>query len=319
MYLVTSGLKNHVSVMTINDLENELLKFPGWEKKNAIFTWAPEVLLKKISRLIKKIKVKNSFFAVIMDIAVFHRRVFPFLTINSFGKAIYLFDAWEPLYLEIHELLVEYNFDLIFISAKKTAEYFSKVLNDKKVFWIPEGITTEHYYFENYEDKTIEILQMGRKYQLYHDNLVGYCEANNLNYLYEKKPGELIFNSQESFSEALAKTKISICFPSSITHPERSGTVSTVTQRYYQSMISKCIIVGESPSEMKELFSYDAVIKADLKYPGEQIRDILKNYEDYKSLLERNYNEVLLNHHWRNRAKSIAEIIKSHKKTYQNE
>jgi hypothetical protein len=67
---------------------------------------------------------------------------------------------------------------------------------------------------------------------------------------------------------------------------------------------------------MKELFSYDPVIKADLKYPGEQITDILKNYDDYKPLLERNYNEVLLNHHWRNRANSIAELIKSHKKTY---
>ena len=316
MYLVTSGLNNHVSVLTINDFENKLLKLPGWEKKNAQFSWVPEILLKKISSLLKIIKVRNSFFAVIMDTAVFHRRVFPYLIINSFEKAIYLFDAWEPLYPKIQELLVEYNFDLILISAKKTAEHFSSVLNDKKIFWIPEGITTEHYYFEDYENKSIEILQMGRKYQLYHDNLVEYCEKYNLNYLYEKVPGDLIFKSQDSFSEALAKTKISVCFTSSVTHPERSGTVSTITQRYFQSMISKCIIVGESPDEMKELFSYDPVIKADLKYPGEQIRDILKNYDDYKPLLERNYNEVLLNHHWRNRAKSIAELIKSHKKTY---
>jgi len=315
MYLVSSALKNHVSVMTINDFEDELLKLPGWKKKNVAFSWVPEVILKRISRLLKNIKVKDTFFAVIMDTAVFHRRVFPYLTSNSTGKAIYLFDAWEPLYPKIQELLVEYKFDLIFISAKKTAEHFSSVLKNKKVFWTPEGIKVERYYFEDYSNKTIEILQIGRKYQVYHDNLVGFCEANNLNYLYEKRPGKLIFNSQESFSEALAKTKISICFPSSTTHPERSGTVSTVTQRYYQSMISKCIIVGESPSEMKELFSYDPVIKADLKYPGEQIRDILNNYEDYKPLLESNYKEVCLNHQWSNRAKSINELIISHKIT----
>src|ERR1035437_10145803 len=314
MYLVTSGSKNHVSVITINNLENELLKLPGWKKKNTIFSWVPEVMLEKMGSILKNIYVKNTFMAVIMDIAAFHKRVFPYLTFNSTGKAIYLFDAWEALYPEIQELLIEYNFNLIFISAKKTAEHFSSVLDNKKVFWIPEGITTEHFTFADYENKTIEVLQMGRKYQLYHDNIVDYCKMFNLNYLYEEIPGELIFKSQELFTDALAKTKISVCFPSSTTHPERSGTVSTITQRYFQSMISKCIIVGESPGEMKELFSYDPVIKADLKYPGEQIMDILNNYEAYKPLLERNYNEVRLNHHWRNRAISIAEIIESHKR-----
>jgi hypothetical protein len=315
MYLVTSGLMNHVSVITINDLENELLKLPGWKKKSTAFEWVPEGFLDKIAGLLRNIKIKNTFFAVIMDTNVFHKRTFPYLAFDSVDKAIYLFDAWEPIYPKIQELLTEYNFNLIFISAKRTAEHFSSVLNNKKVFWVPEGITTEHYKFAEYKDKTIDVFQMGRKYLKFHDNIVEYCKLHEINYLYEREKGELIFKTQELFTDALGKSKISICFPSSTTHPERSGTVSTITQRYFQSMISKCIIVGEAPSEMKELFSYEPVIKADLKFPGEQLKDILNNYEDYKPLIERNYNEVCQNHHWRNRAQSIAEIIESNKKT----
>ena len=156
-------------------------------------------------------------------------------------------------------------------------------------------------------------MQMGRKFHLYHDKLVDYCKSYNLTYLYEKEVGKVMFESQKLFSDALAKTKISVCFPSSITHPERSGKVSTITQRYFQSMVSKCIIVGEPPSEMKDIFSYDPVIKADLKYPCEQIKDILKNYKDYIPLLQRNYNEVMNNHHWQNRAQKIAQIIDSNR------
>ena len=72
--------------------------------------------------------MQSTFFAVIMDIAAFHKRVFPYLTFNSNGKAIYMFDAWEPLYLEIQELLIEYNFNLIFISAKNSGIFLSSVL-----------------------------------------------------------------------------------------------------------------------------------------------------------------------------------------------
>jgi hypothetical protein len=313
MNLVSSSLNNHVSVATIYDLESELLKIPGWNRKKAMFSWIPEIILKRMSVILKNIHLNESYFAVILDIGTFHKRVFPYLLFNVVEKAVYLFDVWEPIYPEIRRILEKYNFNLIFISAQNSAEYFAGILNNKKVFWIPEGITSEHYYYEDFEKKTIDVMQMGRKFNLYHDRLLNYCKLSDLNYLYEKEIGKVIFKSRQLFIEALAKTKISVCFPSSVTHPERSGGVSTITQRYLQSMISKCIIVGESPSEMKEIFSYDPVIKADLKFPGEQIRDILNNYKDYIPLLQRNYDEVNQNHHWRNRAQRIAEIIEINK------
>ena len=61
----------------------------------------------------------------------------------------------------------------------------------------------------------------------------------------------------------LANSRVSICFPQSITNPERCGKVETVTLRYFESMASKCLIVGKCPLELRDLFGYNPVIEVD--------------------------------------------------------
>ena len=128
MNLVSSSFNNHVSVLTIHDFENELLKNLGWDNIKTRFSWLPEFTLESISSLLKNIKLNKSFFAVIMDIRTFHKRVFPYLIFNSVDKAVYLFDVWEPLYPQFQKILTKYNFNIIFISSKLSADYFAKVL-----------------------------------------------------------------------------------------------------------------------------------------------------------------------------------------------
>ena len=130
-------------------------------------------------------------------------------------------------------------------------------------------------------------------------------------HLFEEKKGQLIFPTEKDLIDGLARTKISICVPSNITHPERAGDIETMTVRYLQSMASKCLVVGHAPQEMVELFGYNPVVEIDMEKPAEQIRDILENFTDYIPLIEKNYIETLANHTWNDRWQQIRAIMQS--------
>ena len=108
----------------------------------------------------------------------------------------------------------------------------------------------------------------------------------------------------------MAKSKISICVPSSITHPDRSGNIETMTVRYLQSMVSKCLILGRAPKEMITLFGYNPVIEIDSEDPEGQIISIINNYSNYFGLIEKNYQTVLEKHTWNKRWAEIKLLIK---------
>ena len=73
-------------------------------------------------------------------------------------------------------------------------------------------------------------------------------------YLCEKVMGEIILPTRAAFIDGLAPSKVSVCFPCNVTHPQRCGDTETMTQRYLQSMASKCLIIGHAPAEMTALF-----------------------------------------------------------------
>ena len=151
-------------------------------------------------------------------------------------------------------------------------------------------------------------MALGRKWDAFHNAIFEEMERKGYVYLYEKVKGEIVFPTRELFVDGLARTKISICVPSSITHPDRAGDIETMTVRYLESMASKCLVLGVAPKEMIELFGYNPVVEIDMKNPSRQIEDILQNYDSYIPLIERNYAEVANNHTWDNRYERMKAI-----------
>ncbi len=173
-----------------------------------------------------------------------------------------MFDAWLDTHKIIIDFVNDFKVDNVFVSSSEAVKHLKKYGTNCKFHWIPEGINRNDYKFSNYEDKNIDIVQIGRKHDKYHELIVDKLLKLNRTYLYEKKKGELIFPTRESFINGLAASKISICFPSSITHPDRAKGIETMTIRYLQSIASKCLIVGKAPKEMIKLFGYNPVIDA---------------------------------------------------------
>ncbi len=221
------------------------------------------------------------------------------------AKSIYMFDAWPNLYPKIKSLVDTYKIDNLYVSSKKSAQELTEIFGLQNVYWVPEGINIKYYNFLPYEGRDIDIISYGRSYQPYHDSII---DKFDLKYVYPC-PGELLFKTHLELTKALARSKISICFPSSLTHPERTSGTETMTNRYLEAIASKCLIIGKAPLEMIELFGYNPVIEADFQNPVGQLNEIIINYQSYIGLVEKNFNALLKNHLWEHRWNLIKEYM----------
>lgn len=235
---------------------------------------------------------------------------FPYMLFPG-EKSVYLFDAWPCSHKEIVQFVSVHKISHVFVSSSQVAAKLKSMMGEAVFSWVPEGINPRLYMQREYLAKDIDILELGRKYDAYHDGIVQAMKSDGRIHLYEKTKGVVVFPSRGNLIDGLARTKISICVPSSITHPERSGNIETMTVRYLESMASKCLVVGHAPQEMVELFGYNPVVEIDMENPVQQIRSILDNFDDYIPLIEKNYTETVANHTWGKRWEQIAEIIQS--------
>lgn len=224
---------------------------------------------------------------------------------------VYMYDVWPRFHKWIFPLLDFFKVKLVFFSSKQVLQDFQQHYPKVKckAMWIPEGIKADEYCFEKLEHKVIDVLEFGRMYDAYHEKIISGLQANGKNHIYKKTNHEFLFPAKIDFTNALAKSKIVICVPSNITHPDRAEYISSMTLRYLQAMASKCLIVGILPSDMQEVFGYNPLIEIDMDHADTQIITILNHYEDYLPLIEKNYQAVIAHHQWQNRWLIMKEHI----------
>jgi hypothetical protein len=215
---------------------------------------------------------------------------------------LYLFDAWprdSPVLVDWVRL---FGIKKVFVSALQSTELLNRALGEKEPrgIWVPEGFQAQNYFFWPYDRKDIDVMEFGRRHEPYHQRIVP--SLRQAGHVHHDRGGRLL-------NASLARTKVSICFPSNITHPERAEFISSMTLRYLQSMASKCLVVGAMPHDMRLLFDYPAVIEADPDNPDGQLLDILKNFGDYVPLIEKNHETVVKAHQWSNRMETIRQHI----------
>jgi hypothetical protein len=315
----------HVSYITVEEFENEILNDSkieaGKTQGRVLFeiVIAYVRLLNFINRktnskikpyLFKKLynKKKDDLFFVCMGLDT--QRCLP--EILSFGKKyIYIFDAWESEHKKILDWTEYWGINMAFVSSSQAAKMLSSYGSKCNFVWVPEGIKLKMYKYKPYSERDVDVLQLGRRYEKLHVLIADQLNKANKTYLYQEQDGKIIFPSTNDLIDGLSRTKISICYPKSITHPESAGQIETMTNRYLQSIVSKCLIVGHAPKEMIELFGYNPVIELDIQNPYLQIEEILNNYFQYTALIEKNYLTVVNNHTWGNRWELIKSVIYS--------
>ena len=87
--------------------------------------------------------------------------------------------------------------------------------------------------------------------------------------------------------------------------------METVTHRYFESMASKCLIVGHAPKELTDLFGYNPVIEVQWGSEFGQIEQLLNNLGSFEDLVERNYLRLLEVGTWTSRVAKILDTLRA--------
>ena len=216
-----------------------------------------------------------------------------------------LWDSWEPFHDVIAEYFVRHQVRTAIFCASQTAEVMRKKFPEMNIVTITEGIDTSLYYEgKPLSERTIDLLEFGRQNKkIFHVNLPSHY------YHLCSQGGEKLFPSDEEFRCKLCDTKITVAFPKFDTCPEETGFVETLTQRYWENMLSRVIMIGRAPQELLRLIGYNPVIDVDYNNPSNQIINILNNIEQYQYLVDKNRETALKLADWSIRMKIIRRAL----------
>jgi hypothetical protein len=233
-------------------------------------------------------------------------------TASLFGTPVpFCWDVWEPEWDDWAEYLDRSRPPLVVTTAKASAQHLGAALGQSVVHHLPEAINLARYSPGTVlSNRTIDVLEMGRRHAHWHEAVTLSTDAQGVRHLYEEVPGRVIFESQDSLVAGLANSKISVCFPSSVTHPERSGSVSTLTSRYLESLASRCLLLGEAPSELTDLLGFAPAVTADLNEPFQQLRSLLGSISSYQEQVDAAYERVHAVGGWDHRARQLLELVR---------
>ena len=224
---------------------------------------------------------------------------------------IYAYDCWPSSYGRWESIFRRYRVRLAFFSARASADYFREKIDGLDAIWTPEAVDPSAYDpGPPLSDRRCDVLEFGRRDPTFHSAITPALAAAGRSHSYEQGPGNLVFPDRPSLVQGLAASTISVCFPSSMTHPARSGTVETVTHRYFESMASRCLIVGHCPAELADLFGYNPVVEVDRNGSADQVLELLADVAACQELVDRNLQRLFEVGTWDVRVREIADALR---------
>lgn len=316
--IITMRKKRGMHADVYEDFESEILKYTSWKAVKSpiniierIFEkyFLPRLKYRTFHFDLPVLNPERILFASLSGIE--YVKIFQHYLFRSKLKVIYQFDSWTHDNVINENAFRSFRINIAFISIKKASEYFNSLnIPGFKAYWMPEAINSDSYHWRDYEMRSIDILQYGRCWEWLHEQILSFCKTNNINYQYPQGSGsvKLQFKNREELLNGLSNSKIAICVPKTITHPD-TYDLPTVTTRYFECMASKCLILGRAPQDLISLLGYNPVIEVDDANPREQIKYLLKNFNSFIPLIEKNYENVKLKHQWKNRIIDMQKII----------
>lgn len=223
-----------------------------------------------------------------------------------------IWDLWPASWPFLYSHLTKLKCKTAFVTVRSMAE---KLRSDLGInaYWIPEGIDINDYSKgDALVNRSIDVYELGRQLPCYHNILIKVLGGGKLignTYNPDGTLAKLAYPTAKELLDNLNKTKIIISFPQVDTHPKRAGKLETLTQRYWEAMLSGCLIIGRAPKELIDLIGYNPVIDVDWKSPGEQIVNILNNIGTYQTLVDKNYNTAKKMASWDLRTQQIKNIL----------
>lgn len=224
-----------------------------------------------------------------------------------------IWDCWPGNVEAVKEFFVKHDVRTAIFTSSQTADVFREAFPKMNILTITEGVNTELYSKgKELKDRGIDVLEVGRAW-------VNFFKTPLPKEVTHVKTGNTAraFNTDEEFREALADAKVTINVPRCDVDEKASG-IETLTQRYWECMLSRVVMVGRAPKELIDLIGYNPVVEFEGLNDVEEISEIdasatvmkvLGNIENYQTLVDRNYETAREMAPWTIRVKRIADFL----------
>lgn len=215
-------------------------------------------------------------------------------------------DCW-PRYFEMTcEWLRKHQVKTAIFSSRMTAERMQERFPEMRVIWCSEAVDGSVYQKGKLlKDRTIDLLEFGRS-----NEKVLQTEALSLNHVCTKQNGKFIYTNEQLY-QAMGDAKVTIALPRSMTQPEMAGDIETLTQRYWECMFSRLVMVGHAPQELVDFIGYNPVIELREEISAEAlIREVLEHIDDYQELVDKNRETAERLGSWDVRIKWLMEELR---------
>lgn len=218
-----------------------------------------------------------------------------------------IWDCWPKQVESVAAFFRKHQVKTAIFTSSQTADVFRDLFPKMNIQTITEGIKIDLYSpGKVLSDRKIDILEIGRK----DGNFFKTPLPEGINHI---KTGNFArtFQSDEEFRAALADTKVTVTVPRCDVNPETAGNIETLTQRYWECMLSRIVMVGRAPKEFINLIGYNPVIDWDGNDASPLVSDILGNIGKYQDLVNRNYETAKEMASWEMRMKDIMIYLKN--------
>lgn len=218
-----------------------------------------------------------------------------------------IWDCWPRYFEKTCQWFIKHDVKTAIFTSSQTAERMKKRFPNMNILAITEGIDISKYNEgKDLKERTIDLLEFGRR----NTNVFRVTLPATYKHLYSKN-GEHIFNAEEDLLNGLSDSKITVCYPRCDTQPSKAGNIETLTQRYWEAMLSRIVIVGRAPKELIDLIGYNPVIEIGKEKQTDSIKGIIEHIEDCQSLVNKNREIAIKMGDWGERVKQIIDWLKA--------
>ena len=217
----------------------------------------------------------------------------------------FVWDCWPDMFEQTCRWFVRHDVRTAIFTSSQTAELMRRQFPRMNILTVTEGIDTSMYHAgKELKDRNIDLLEFGRS-----NKRIFKAELpNSINHVCTNVNGHYIFSNEQLF-HAMEDARITVCLPRCDTQPEKAGNIETLTQRYWEAMLSRMIMLGRAPKELTDLIGYNPVVDLDAENAGEQIEYILAHIDEYQPLVDRNRETALRMADWTLRMTDVMKFL----------
>ena len=210
----------------------------------------------------------------------------------------FIWDCWPCYDDKLCKWIDHHKIKTCIFTSEQTADRIKKRRPFLNILTVTEGIDISAYPKGDLLVKRgIDFYTFGRQ--------PSYVYKTNLHPLIVERDG-----TDEEFKYRLQHSKVTVNVPRCDVVPEQTGGQETLTQRYWECMLSRNIMIGRAPKELTDLIGYNPLIDIDKEHLENQVKDIIAHIENCQELVDRNRETALRMGSWDIRMKQVMKWLK---------